>query len=60
MFLMGNPGKMNLQYHQEANGRDSYPETQVCGVQRLLLLHTHGKCGGPQHVISVLPGSFHV
>lgn len=58
MFPMGNPGNKKCQ--QEVNGRDRYPETQVCGVQRLLSLHTHGKRGGLQHGISVLPSSFNV
>ena len=33
MFSMRNTGKMNLQCHQAANGRDNQPKAEVCGVQ---------------------------
>lgn len=42
MFPMGNTGQMNLQDHQEANGRHNYPKAQVCGVRGRLSLRTMG------------------
>lgn len=45
MFPVGNTDKISPWCQQEANGSDSYTKAQGFGGQRLLPLHTHGKCG---------------
>lgn len=58
MFQWGGAVRMNLQCHRDIKGSDNYPKTQVFGVEGLLSSHTHGKCRGPQQLVSVLRSSF--